>query len=259
MSDWNPDAYLTFKNERTQPSIDLVTRIQLKDPSRIIDIGCGPGNSTIVLKNRWSDSEIIGLDSSAAMIKTAKENNENITWIVADASGDLSALGSFDIIFSNAALQWIPDQHLLLPRLFDMLTETGVMAVQVPYIEKRPIHIGLQELAKFEKWRSHFSNIGAQYISHSPSYFYDVLSKLNGRFDIWLTDYIHVMDSHAAIVSWFSATGLRPYLDCLQSEVLKNEFLRDFEDIVSENYAEEQNGKILFPFTRLFFIAQKGC
>lgn len=256
MSDWNPDSYLKFRNERTQPSIDLVSRIHLENPNRIIDLGCGPGNSTEVLKNRWPNAEVIGLDSSSAMIKTAKETNENISWHVADASGDLSFLGSFDLIFSNAVLQWMPDHHLLLPKLYSMLNRDGVLAVQVPYIEKMPIHIGLHELEISEKWHRHFINMAARYTMHSPSYFYDILSRLTSRHYLWQTDYIHIMDSPADIVNWFSATGLRPYLDCLMSPALKSSFLQEFENIVIKSYPPQLNGKLLFPFTRLFFVAQ---
>jgi trans-aconitate 2-methyltransferase len=258
VSDWKPDSYLKFKNERTQPAIDLVTRIQLNAPGRIIDIGCGPGNSTAVLKERWPDSDIIGLDSSAAMIRTAKDTHKDITWIAADAAGDLSPLGSFDLVFSNAALQWVPDHHVLLPKLFNMLRASGVLAAQVPYIEKMPLHTGLRQMRASAIWQDYLVDMAGLYAMHPPSFFYGILSRLTDRIDLWQTDYIHVMDSHAAIVQWFTATGLRPYLDALPSEELKNEFLRDFEGLVKEAYRPERNGKILFPFTRLFFIAQKS-
>ena len=114
MSDWKPSLYLKFEKERTQPAIDLVNRIEIKSPKRIIDIGCGPGNSTKVLQEKWEKAEIIGIDSSSAMIEKAKENYAGIDFIQYDASSDLSFLGKFDIIFSNAAFQWIPDNHLLI-------------------------------------------------------------------------------------------------------------------------------------------------
>ncbi len=257
MSDWNPYSYLKFKKERTQPSIDLVSRLRLDNPGRIIDIGCGPGNCTLVLKSRWPDSEVVGLDNSEAMIKAAKETNDGITWIVADAASDLSALGTFDLVFSNAALQWIPDHHALLPKLFDMLYESGALAVQVPYIVKMPIHTGLREMCTSARWHDYFMNIAGLYEMHPPTFFYDILSRLTDRLDLWQTDYIHVMDSPAAIVHWFIATGLRSYLDALPTEELRNGFLLDFEKLVKNAYTPEWNGKILFPFTRLFFIAQK--
>lgn len=104
MSDWKPNLYLSFERERTQPSVDLMTRINLDKPYRIIDIGCGPGNSTNILKLRWPEAELIGLDDSEAMIQQAKEKYKDIKWVLADATGDLSSLGTFDIVFSNAAI-----------------------------------------------------------------------------------------------------------------------------------------------------------
>ncbi|AMP20024.1 hypothetical protein AZF37_01490 [endosymbiont 'TC1' of Trimyema compressum] len=132
MSYWKPNLYLTFKQERTQPSIDLVGKIEKENPLRIIDIGCGPGNSTFVLKNRCPGAEIIGIDNSESMIEQAKEKDNDIQWICKDVQFALSELGTFDIVFSNAAIQWIPDQHLLLQRLFQMLNSGGILAVQVP-------------------------------------------------------------------------------------------------------------------------------
>jgi len=116
MSDWQPDLYLKFGKERTQPSIDLAAKIGLDDPKRIIDIGCGPGNSTNVLKARWPRAQIMGLDNSEAMIDEARSKYPGMDWIYLDASGDLSGLGNFDIVFSNAALQWMPNQQILLPK-----------------------------------------------------------------------------------------------------------------------------------------------
>jgi trans-aconitate 2-methyltransferase len=138
-----------------------------------------------------------------------------------------------------------------------MLNENGILAVQVPCIEKMPIHISLREMSMSAKWHGYFENMTGHYMIHSPSYFYDILSRLTNRLDLWQTDYIHLMDSPAAIVNWFSATGLRPYLDALPSEELKSGFLLDFEHLVSQAYPPQWNGKILFPFTRLFFTAQK--
>ncbi|MFA6697585.1 MAG: methyltransferase domain-containing protein, partial [Eubacteriales bacterium] len=143
---WKPNLYLSFERERTQPSIDLMTRINLDKPYRIIDIGCGPGNSTNILKLRWPEAELIGLDDSEAMIQQAKEKYKDIKWVLADATGDLSSLGTFDIVFSNAAIQWMPNHPALIKNMFKLLNKGGVLAVQVPYTEEMPIHTDLQKL-----------------------------------------------------------------------------------------------------------------
>jgi trans-aconitate 2-methyltransferase len=115
MQNWNPEQYLKFKNERTQPSIDLVSKIKIDHPKSIIDIGCGPGNSTQVLYQRWPEAEIIGLDSSEQMIKKAREDFPQQKWFLADASG-FGSDRTYDLVFSNAALQWVHDHETLLPR-----------------------------------------------------------------------------------------------------------------------------------------------
>jgi trans-aconitate 2-methyltransferase len=137
MPNWNPDQYLKFANERTQPSIDLAARINVENPKSIIDIGCGPGNSTRVLRQRWPESRISGLDSSVEMIKKAKEDFPELEWITADAS-TFKFDKKYDIVFSNAALQWMPAHELLLRRLMEILNANGALAVQVPANKESP-------------------------------------------------------------------------------------------------------------------------
>lgn len=123
-----------------------MTRINLDKPYRIIDIGCGPGNSTNILKLRWPEAELIGLGDSEAMIQQAKEKYKDIKWVLADATGDLSSLGTFDIVFSYAAIQWMPNHPAHIKNMFKLLNKGGVLAVQVPYTEEMPIHTDLQKL-----------------------------------------------------------------------------------------------------------------
>ncbi len=124
MSDWSPQQYLKFSNERTQPSIDLVTKIKVDNPRSIIDIGCGPGNSTKVLHERWPDAEIVGLDNSSKMIERARKDYPDWKWMLGDAS-KLETGQSYDIVFSNATLQWIPDHDILIPRFFEIGARLG--------------------------------------------------------------------------------------------------------------------------------------
>lgn len=258
MLDWKPNLYLTFERERTQPSIDLVMRIDNENPNRIIDIGCGPGNSTNVLKTRWANAEIIGIDSSKSMIEQAKKNYEDIKWVCDDASQDLSKLGLFDIVFSNAAIQWIPNQHLLLPNLFCILNKDGVLAVQVPCTKSIPIYTELKILVSTSKWQKHFNSLSSTNSTiHTADFYYNILSGLTEQIDLWETDYYHVMNSHQDIVKWYSGSGLRPYLDCLTEESIKLEFISDYENVLKNSYPLQKDNKVLFPFTRIFFIAHK--
>lgn len=257
MSDWKPSLYLTFEKERTQPAIDLVMRIDNENPTRIIDIGCGPGNSTNILKTRWTHAEIFGLDSSQAMIDEAKRTYKDISWICIDASNDLTEMGKFDVIFSNAAIQWIPNQDRLLKDWFSLLNRNGSMAVQVPNTENMPVHTELKNLASTEKWKRHFASLTHTYSIHAADFYYNILCGLTDSIDLWVTNYHHVMSSHCDIAKWYSSTGLRPYFDCLQNDSLITDFKNDFEVCLKKVYPLQSNGKILFPFTRIFFIAKK--
>lgn len=256
MNDWKPDLYLKFEKQRTQPAIDLAARIDADSPKRIIDIGCGPGNSTLVLKKRWPNADFTGLDSSPSMIAQAKETDSDITWVCADASGDLSDLGHFNVVFSNAALQWMPEHERLLPNLFGLLEAGGVFAAQIPNTTHMPIHIALQSLAKGQKWGAKLGNVTTHSTNAAP-YYYDILSGLNADIDLWETNYYHVMESHFALVQWYSSTGLRPYLNSLEGEQDKAAFLADFECELQSAYPAQKDGKVLFPFVRIFFIARK--
>ena len=256
MSDWQPNLYLEFDKERTQPSVDLVTKINIENPGRIIDIGCGPGNSTNVLKARWPNAEIIGLDNSEAMVSEAKSKYPAMSWLCADASGDLTKLGSFDIVFSNAAIQWITNQEILLPKLFGMLNRGGVLAVQVPCTKFMPIHTEVEKLAANDKWRNKFAGMASTYSIHTADYYYDIICNLNEEVDLWETHYYHIMKSHADIVRWFRGTGLRPYLDCLKDNETHTEFIKEYENALKAVYHVQPDGKILFPFTRIFFVVK---
>ena len=260
MSDWNPNLYLEFDRERTQPSIDLTMKIPLAQPQRIIDIGCGPGNSTNVLQTRWPQAEIIGLDSSQAMIAKAKSKYPALDWLCADAAGDLTGLGGFDLVFSNAAIQWMPDHERLLPNLFALLNTGGVLAIQVPDVALMPVYNELVRLATSDKWQGRFAgfNIDGSRFTHNASFYYDIICKLSDAVALWETRYFHVMNTHADIVRWYSGTGLKPYLDYLPDDAPRAEFQTDFENVLRHSYPVQTDGKVLFPFTRIFFTVKKS-
>jgi len=256
MSDWQPNLYLEFGRERTQPSIDLTARIDKDNPQRIVDIGCGPGNSTNVLKARWKQAEIIGLDNSEAMINEAKSKYPDMQWLCTDASDDLTGLGKFDIVFSNAAIQWMLNQEKLLPKLFEMLNKSGILAIQVPCTKYMLIHIELEKLILADKWKGQFANVASAHSIHTADFYYNILCNLTEEIDLWETNYFHSMNTHVDIVKWYSGSGLRPYLDCLKDNAISAEFLKEFENALKNAYPIQSNGKILFPFTRIFFIVK---
>ena len=255
-SDWNPDLYLKFDKERIQPSIDLVARIDYLQPKRIIDIGCGPGNSTQILYNKWSESDIIGADNSPAMIKKATEDYPNQKWILFDASVD-NLNDKYDLVFSNATIQWIPNHDKLLKRFADLLNESGVLAVQLPQFFDMPLGKAISEIGRQNKWVDATKGIDSLFTINSVSYYYDHLAKYFSMIDIWITDYYHIMESQSSILEMIRATGLKPYLERIADNNDKKQFGTLVLDKIKNDYPLQNNGKILFPFKRLFFVAKK--
>lgn len=254
MTDWNSKQYLKFKNERTQPAIDLANRILINNPKKIIDIGCGPGNSTQVLAEKFPNSYILGIDSSENMISSAKKEYPNLSFKVFDASTNLSALDSdFDIVFSNACIQWIPNHDQLLKNMVGILRNTGVLAVQTPMNYKEPIHKIIEKTIRLRKWNDCFPNPRV-FFNLTQSDYFDILSELSTDFSIWETIYCHVMKSHKEILEWYRGTGLRPYLNLLD-DTKKADFENDIMEGIVQSYPTQKNGEIVFRFPRFFFVA----
>lgn len=254
---WNAGKYLAFKNERTQPSIDLVHRISLQSPERIIDIGCGPGNSTEQLKIRYPNARVTGADNSESMINAARENHPDIEFVLLDASEELCRLAEkYDIVFSNACIQWIPDHPKLLREMSSILNDGGILAVQLPMIYDEPIHRILLETAEAEKWRGKLGG-ARHFYTLSPEEYYDILADISPDFSMWQTTYFHRMKSHRDIIEWYKSTGMRPYLEALQPGEAE-EFEEEIFRRVTREYKVQAKGEIIFRFPRLFFTLIKS-
>ncbi len=253
MKDWQPDHYLKFSSERTQPSIDLVNRIKVeRPPKRILDAGCGPGNSTHILYQRWPDAHIIGIDSSENMIRKAETDYPRRFWQVADIS-TYAPEQRFDIVYSNATIQWIPHHDILLKKLHGFLSERGILAVQVPQFIDMPLGIAIENASKKQKWNSFTAHCRDMFTYHNYGFYYDQLSELFTRMEMWVTSYLHEMDSHDAIIDWIRSTGMKPFLDVLPNSGDRDSFSNEILEAVKENYPARENGKVIFPFKRLFF------
>jgi trans-aconitate 2-methyltransferase len=257
MPTWNAAQYLKFGGERTRPSRDLAARIEVAQPARVIDLGCGPGNSTEVLAQRWPGAAITGLDNSAKMIEAAWAAHPQYRFVAADIAQWAAAEGgeTFDVVFSNAALQWVPDHASLLPRLMARVAPGGALAFQMPGHDS-PAHRLMRSLA---------NAIGLRVVdwhTHEPSFYYDVLApgvtQTAARVDLWETEYLHVMADAEAIVEWYRGSGLRPFLDALGTGAEREQFEADFLDGLRKAYPKRPDQRVLFPFRRVFAIAYRG-
>lgn len=256
MPEWNAKQYTKFIKERTQPAIDLANRIKLPEPNEIIDIGCGPGNSTRVLYEKFPFAHIIGADNSENMLELAKANNPELDFKLFDANADFDSLEQkFDIVFSNACIQWVPDHKKLIPKMMSILKDGGILAVQIPMNYKEPIHMIISEVVSSAKWKDKFSQPRIFYNLTQSDYF-DLLSDISSDFSIWETSYCHIMPSHDSIMEWYKGTGLRPYLSALNETDAKN-FESEIYSKVVKAYPAQSNGEIIFRFPRFFFTAAK--
>ncbi len=255
MPDWNPEQYEKFIKDRTQPAIDLANRLEVKEAKCILDLGCGTGNSTKILKDRSPNARVIGADNSDEMLAKAKKTHPDIEFIHLDVGGDLGEVkGKFDIVFSNACLQWIPNHEILLPKLMSLLRRGGILAVQIPIQSEHPVHIIMNELVTSAKWKDKL--LQRNYNNLSTCEYYDALSGISDDFEMWETIYCHRMPSYESIIEWYKGTGLRPYLEQL-SETDAEDFVSDVYRELKNRYKIQRNGEIMFRFPRLFFIAKR--
>jgi trans-aconitate 2-methyltransferase len=250
---WNPEQYLSFADHRTRPAIDLLGRIALKSPARVADLGCGPGNSTALLVESWPGAAVTGVDSSAAMLATARTSGIRASWLQADLADWTPAL-PFDLLFSNAALHWLPDHAQLLPRLFAQVAPGGVLAVQMPRNFGAPSHALLLELAAAEPWAGRLEAALLREPVASPAWYYDLLAPSAPGLDIWETEYLHVLDGDDPVLAWNRGTVLRPVRAALKPDELAA-FEADYARRLRAAYPRRSDGRTLFPFRRLFIVA----
>lgn len=254
MGDWDPSHYLRFGDERTRPSLDLAARVFVDAPERVIDLGCGPGNSTQVLAARWPEAHVVGLDSSPNMIDLARADYPGHEWLLGRIETWTSA-SKYDVVFSNAALQWVSDHGPLVERLFCAVAPGGALAFQIPSANYALVRTLVHEIARSGDWAPLMTGPLGALTMETAGFYYDRLARLATRLDMWETEYVHVLDSPDAVVDWISSTGLRPFLDALDSVAERQRFEGELRVRVRESYPRQSNGKVLFPFRRTFVIA----
>ncbi|KAF9786526.1 hypothetical protein IL306_001959 [Fusarium sp. DS 682] len=258
---WSADQYSKFLKDRTRPSTDLLAHIPNTSPKRVVDVGCGPGNSTAVLAERYPNAHVSGFDSSADMIKKAKQVLPNVSFEVTDLL-TYKPEEPVDVLFSNAVFQWLPNgQRIEIVRqLFNHVAPGGSLAFQVPYNLQEPSHALMRETADTpnmpwsEKLKA--ANISRDQFP-SPTEIWDGLKHLCSDLDIWQTTYMHVMENHEGIVEWVKGTGLRPYIDPLD-ESEREAFIECYLSKLKKAYTAQKDGKVLLPFPRLFVVATKA-
>lgn len=251
---WSAGQYSKFEKERNRPILDLLAQIPTVQVNTAADIGCGPGNSTELLRAHFPQAEILGMDSSDNMIEAARQRMPDVHFEVDDIA-TWAAEGPYDVILANAALQWVPDHEALFPFLIQKLTRGGSLAVQMPDNFDEPAHRLMRETASLGPWSGKLSGAEKRMDRQTASWYYKTLRPQVSRLDIWRTTYHHALPGGpAAIVEWFKGTGLRPFLDPLD-EYEKAGFLEQYQSAIAQAYPTYEDGTVLLPFPRLFIVA----
>ena len=254
MTDWDARQYLRFEDDRTRPSRDLLAQVPLREPRRVVDLGCGPGNSTELLIERYPGAEVIGLDSSPDMLRQARERLPRGTFMQADLA-IWSPEQRTDLLFANAVLHWVPEHPAVLQRLLRALPEGGVLAVQMPDNTDEPALALMREVGRKGPWAASLAAANAARDDlPTVGAYYDLLKPGCTRVDIWHTVYNHVMAGPQAIVEWFKGSALRPFLSALDPAMC-DDFLAAYLEEIKQHYRARRDGRVLLPFPRVFIVA----
>jgi trans-aconitate 2-methyltransferase len=253
---WDPVTYLRFDSERARPFFDLLARVHAAYPSRVVDLGCGPGNLTALLTDRWPGAQVLGVDNSPEMIEAAKAEHaaagERLAFIHADIR-TWQPSRPVDVFTCNAALQWIPGHADLLTGWAAWLAPRGSLAFQVPGNSAQPSHQILAELAASARWRPLLKGVQLNSQSANPAVYLDLLAAAGLEVDAWETTYLHVLPGPDPVVDWYKGSGLRPVLAALPPEAAA-EFTAEYSKRIREAYPQAPYGTVL-PFRRVFIVA----
>ncbi len=252
---WSAKQYVAFEDERTRPVRDLLGALPPIDARTVIDVGCGPGNSTEVLAARYPHARISGTDSSADMVAAARLRLPQIPFEVQDLR-DWKDAGPFDVILANAVLQWVPHHETLLPDLIEKLPPGGALAVQMPDNLQEPAHRLMREVAAAGPWAAKLArSAAAREPLPSAAWYYELLRPMCSRVDLWRTTYHHSLSGGAAaVVEWFKGTGLRPFLEPLEAAE-RDAYLERYTAAIAGAYPPVADGTVLLPFPRVFLVA----
>jgi len=251
---WDPTLYSAFAQPRLRPALDLIARVHADHPRLVVDLGCGTGNVTRLLADRWHDASVAGVDSSPEMLAAAAAQPSRIRWSQADIALWKPERPA-DVLFSNAALQWLDGHEVLFPYLVAQLAPLGVLAVQMPHNHYAASHAVMADTVEAGPWAARLRPLARRFPVGDPDFYYDLLAPLVDSLDIWETEYLHVLEGDNPVVQWTMGTALRPLLDALE-EPERGELLAEYSRRIADHYPPRADGKTLFPFRRLFIVAR---
>jgi trans-aconitate 2-methyltransferase len=272
---WDATLYLRFGGERARPFFDLLARVGAEMPRYVIDMGCGPGNLTATLAERWPSAAVCGVDNSPQMIETARQHASAPALRSVGSPGSGSVMTNHapglsfmlddvrhwepqslpDVIVSNAVLQWVPGHRDLLVRWADQLADGGWLAFQVPGNFDQPSHLILREMAASARWRSLLRDVELNRQSADPAEYAELLAGAGCEVDAWETTYVHILQGENPVLEWYRGTGLRPVLAVLDADQAAD-FLAEYGEKIRVAYPPGPFGTLL-PFRRVFTVAHR--
>ena len=252
---WDPTQYLRFTDERLRPALDLLAQVPLGAPASVVDLGCGPGNVTAILRQRFPEAQLLGVDASVAMLQKARAAVPEARFIEGDFATWAPDGPAPDLIYSNAALHWVGGHAALFPRLVSLLAPGGVLAVQMPAMHNAPLRALQYSVAADGPWAEALRGVGSAPPVLEPGDYWDLLRPHVAALDIWETTYLHVLKGEDAVGEWASGSSLRPFLDKLPPE-MHPAFRQAYAEAVRPHYPRRADGTTLLPFRRLFLLAR---
>lgn len=253
MVTWDPEHYLAYADERGRPFIEMLARVGAQTPHDVVDLGCGPGNLTRLLAERWPAARVRGIDSSAEMIQAATEAIGGVHFERADLREWVHRAEPVDVLVSNATLQWVPGHLELLPALVGRVRPGGWIAFQVPANFHEPSHALCAELAARPPYAAHTRDVAVP-ASHEPDDYLAALVDAGCEVDVWETTYRHVLHGEDPVFEWVSGTGARPTLQALPTD-LRERFATEFKDALRAAYPDRGHG-VVMPFRRIFAVGR---
>lgn len=259
---WDANLYLKFADARMRPALDLMGRLDPANAARpghaIYDLGCGAGNISRILAERFPDVPVVGIDSSEQMLEKARSQTGDKR--VSFAKGDLAHFkpdAPPSVLYSNAAYQWLPGHIDMFPGLMKLLPSGGQLAIQMPRNHEAPSHALMHAAAKAGPWRDKLAGIGGIARVEEPGRYFDVLKPLSSDLEVWETIYQQVLTGKDPVAQYTSSTGLRPFLEAL-AEPERTQFYETYARLIAEAYPTRPDGITLFPFRRLFIVARRA-
>jgi trans-aconitate 2-methyltransferase len=259
---WDANLYLKFADARLRPALDLMGRLDPANGARaghaIYDLGCGAGNISRILAERFPEAPVVGVDSSEEML--AKARTQTVDKRVTFTAGDLTRFKPGlppSILYSNAAYQWVENHIDYFPGLLKLLPSGGQLAIQMPRNHEAPSHALMRQAAQAGPWRDKLAKVGGIRSVFEPGRYYDALKPLCSDLDVWETIYQQVLTGKDPVAQYTAGSGLRPYMAVL-NEAEQTGFYDTYAKLLAEAYPMRPDGITLFPFRRLFIVARRA-